>query len=399
MILEAIGCVLLLQVNGGPQLDELLRRMEQGASPPPAVSPDVGRAAAARITPHADEPLLERCILLARLARQEQALTPVLLDVIAARGPGAGRATVTLVARGDDLPREVPAALIDTLAELTASDDDPVAVSAAELIGRWGSPGVVSDLLDACAAAGAAGAPRVRALIAGVAANHQASAARWIETIAARTSGDEPWLDALGAFVRDLAARDVEAAEHVVQSARSGSLGPGAVFLRGLGGVGLDDRERFEAARSVLTEYLVAAAEDPGALPAATAAAAVHAAADLLLAELPPLVPALVLAPRPRALRVAAIQALARVGYRDQPTIDLLIPLLADPDREVAAAAHDVLKLKTGQRMAGRETLWLRWRDGARLPDAPPGGRDAWLAEQREIQVAGRRRHAGAARP
>lgn len=184
-------------------------------------------------------------------------------------------------------------------------------------------------------------------------------------------------------------AQDPTVADHLLEVVSSGAAGPQGAYLRALGGVSLADEARWHRASELVVSFLVAADEDMASEAAApdVLAAAVGAGADLFVPELLRYLPQLA-APGPRPdVRIAALEAVAKVGYRDGPTIDLLIDLLEDPDREVAIQAHATLVRKSGYRAAHRKELWTTWRKRLTLPDAPPLDDAERMAEQRRIRL------------
>lgn len=377
-------CAVLFQAL---TLDDVLTALADGEPLPPVVSTDLGREAAERITPSTDLEDLEQ---LAGLARAGQAWAPLaraLLPVVAGDEGTSNRALELLgEVPAQALPPTAPPAVIERLVSVSVHDE-PGALVAARLLGRWAPPDVAGALLETWAADGD---ERAGVLVGQLAANRRGEPCEWIAVIAALPAVDVPWGEPLAQLARELGRRSLPAADAVLEAVEAGDHGPGAALLRAVGCVPLDDPARWERAREVVAAHL-APHVDPDEPLGPELAAAVRAATDLLLDDLPPLLPALARDPRP-AVRVAAVQALLPLGRRDAPTIGLLIELLDDPDGVVAAAAFRVLSKKSGERFPARKALWERWRDRA---DLPTPGADAdlgeWLDELRRAEGLRRR--------
>lgn len=382
---------------GDEALDELLRSLADGGAIPKVVEGDVGHAAAARITPFGnDDESLTALATIARRGGAAEHLSAALVSVLADRGSTVARATVLLA----DLPlyvipKQVPESAIDAAVELARSGPEVAVEGQAEagatLVGLWGSPDVVRTLLSELVEAGS---PQLALrVVTPITSNQSAKPLDWVDMVAALdpTSGTAPapWTTQLGLVLRDLVLRDTAAADRLADVSASNT-GPSGALLRALGGSPLDDADRFERARQLVLIYLEAA--KTGEVPTADAVAAIGAGTDLLLAEVALALPTLTAPTNPALVRIAAVRALERVGYRDAPTIDLLIKLLDDADPTVGIAAFEVLRLKSGQTSyTQRKSLWERWRARTTLPESPPDGLEVWLDLQRQLEAQTRR--------
>lgn len=374
---------LLLQVV---TLDDVLRGLEEGAPPPAPLPAPLAAEAVSRIEADAgatlDAARLARLIEVARSSpRTAQPLAKALVGVVGHGGELAEVAVPVLAAAPRaSLPAAVPPAVVDRLVERLEADDAG-APGAARLLGRWAPPARLSALLQAWQAEPAARARCAEALLGELPAN-AAPPAALLRTLQELGEGEglAAWTRPLGAAAFELTRRDPDAALEVVAL---GERGPCGAFLHGLGGVGLASAERWERARAVLADHLEARLT----LPPVVVAATVRGATALLLDELLPLLQPMVMESPSPAIRVAAVEALAALGYRDRPTIDCLVALLEDRDREVAAAAYDVLRLKSGQTLPARKALWASWRATAELPEEPPDGAQERLAAQRRTRA------------
>lgn len=385
-----LALIVLLQVPS-QRVEEVLRRIEEGA-PPEHVSRELGRAAVERVRPDIDAQTLDGLAHIARAGDAQALLAERLVGILAQSGPAAERAVCLLAGLpAEDLPPAWPADVpLYPLVDLATGEDEAAALAAAGLVGRWAAPQDVTALLDAWVEEQQ---DRARALLAVLPENRRATPAEWIHAIAERWyPPTTSWLVDLSAAARQLALRDVAAADAALEKAGMGSFGPAGATLRAVGGVPLDDPERWDRARSLIGGIIEAAAHEAAAVEPTILEAAIRAATDLYLPELPPSLPSFVLPNYPTGARVAAIEALKTLTYRSGPTIDVLIDLLDDSDGLVASTAGEVLRAKSGKRMPGRKPLWERWRASVELPDGPPGeSAEAWLEKIRVSQASVRR--------
>lgn len=386
-LLCAVALCLGLQDLGS--VDEALEVLARGEALEGRVPEEVAREAAARIGAFTREPELDALarVALAGAARVE--LGRALCDVVRGQGPGdleAARCLARLPEADRDAvlaaaPADLPGWL-RTRVEACADEDASAAAEVAgavEVFARTARP----DELALALQAWADGAPawRARVLLEHVGVARQpASVLALLAEIDVPTHLAGPLGEALAALV----SRDEGAAALALEQVALGRWGAGGALLRSLGAVTV---ERQEAASALVVEALAAldlASED---VDDDVVSAVVTAAGELLVWQVVPALPALA-ADRARATRVrcAAVHALAHVGYRDAPTIDLLVALLRDPDAAVAAEAHRTLQLKAGVRLDARPALWEAWRRGQSLPEGPPESDEARLRRERELR-------------
>lgn len=208
-----------------------------------------------------------------------------------------------------------------------------------------------------------------------------------LEALASATLAEELYAP-LRQAVHDLALASGEALEVVFHRATVGDRGTGDALLRALGAA---PPSRYAQAAPPLVDLLAVFADNPTGVEPMTLAVAVEAAGELLVPELVPLLVPLTARGIPQEVRLRTIEAASRVGYRDQPTISLLIRLLSDPDEKVRLAAWESLKSKSGQRIPAQHEAWQRWLDGAKLPEQPPVTDNAErLTAERAIRLGGR---------
>ncbi|MCO5165363.1 MAG: hypothetical protein M9894_03220 [Planctomycetes bacterium] len=354
------------------------------------VPPDVAREAIAAITPDLVPEEFAELVAIGRLGEDPDELWRALVPIVVARSESSREAVVALAGLatrqlrpGEPPPPVLPAEALEVGQALAREDEeDRVAEAAAILVLPRSTPDDAAWLLEAWVAQGAA--RRVTALLGAL---HRVSdpAAIVRHLLAADLGADfaRPLADALKRLARDPATAD-----ELMEAVSSGAVGPRAAHLRALGGVSLADEERWQRASELVHAFIYAVEDDAAAVPADETAAAVEAGADLLLPRLLPLLPHLALHGRSTAVRVAALEATGRVGYRDAPTIDLLIGLLEDPDGEVARAAYGALLKRSRYRAEHRKEHWVLWRAGVTLPSEPPQSDEERMAEQRRLRAA-----------
>lgn len=392
-LVTAFALTVLLQVEPTTSLDDLLRSMDDGAPPPTKVEDDVAAAAALRIEPDVEPGQLTQLAALASVgqAPARHVLAVRLMDVVAERREASATAARLLAALPAEVllskttRPEVVAGLIELVDVAFAQEDAALGVIAADLLGRWAPPTTVSSLLSAWAEVPEC-VDQAHALIARLPDNTAAAPAELVRALRDLPEDGGAWSQPLGGVARQLASSSPEAADVLLEWTRDARLGPSAAWLVGLGGVDLRDERRRDAARQVVLELV----EYPG--DPVIASAALRAAAGLMLDEVLPMLPALTLQ-GPVMVRVASIDGLRALAYKDAPTVDLLITLLSDPAPEVVVAAHAALCEKTGERFPGVAEAWTLWRDRVTLPEGPEEGMEAWLADRRTT-VGMLRRHA-----
>ncbi|MCO5168084.1 MAG: hypothetical protein M9894_17205 [Planctomycetes bacterium] len=377
MTVGAAALLLLLALDLA-SVDEALLALERGERLEGRVTPDAALTAAARIGPFTSPAEVTALARVARAGGAEAALGRALVDAVRALGPSAPAAAGALagaqVHERDAALAAAPADLPAALLELAGGDApcDP----ALALLARVATP---EELAAAVQRWATADEP---ALAAGL-LRHVGAARRPAATLSLLSLvevGPElvgPLGDALAALV----ARDDGAAAEAVARAARGVRGPGGALLRSLGAVG---PARHEAASALVVEALdeLEAGDDDLAL-----SAAITAAGELLLPRVLPALPGLAADQgRARVVRRAAVEALVHVGYRDAPTIELLIGLLRDPDAVVAAEAHRTLLRKAGVRLDARPDLWEAWRRSRPLPEHAPEDDETRLLRERALR-------------
>jgi len=140
--------------------------------------------------------------------------------------------------------------------------------------------------------------------------------------------------------------------------------GPGGAVLRSLSAL---PPENWDMVRQVVLLFLDNV-EEPALL-----LAALDCGATLRFDEVLPLADLLARESNRAELRVAAIDAIAQVGYRDAPTMDLLIGLLEADTSAVRESAYKALCRKSGARgLSPEPAIWQLWRRRTALPDEPP---------------------------
>lgn len=394
MILASLVLVALL-----PQvvttLEEGLELLEQGAEPTRVLAP-AGVAAARAIEPLADDPEhLRRLAHLARLGKAHADLASALGEVVAARGPCL---TVALAELGA-LPRpELDAAAarlsaesIDVLLGAIRDDEDPAAVRGAIALLVPRLPALtLADSLQTWAY-DERDVPKAVALLEQL---HRAAEPMECYTAVANVDLPPTLWPVTAVALRALLQRDPRVADVALEHASQGTWGPGCAVLHSLGGLWLDDEERLARATSIIDSLLAEIAEGGTAgIPPDAVSATITAGGDLLVPSVVPLLPALARDGN-TAIRVAAINAMPKVCYRDAPTIDLLISLLGDPSAEVAVAAYEALRRKSGQtKLPMRVEMWTRWRESTELPaTAPEQDVATRLEADRRLRAASARR-------
>lgn len=354
------------------------------------VPPDVAREAVSAITPDLPPEELIELVAIARLGEEPDELWTALVPVVVGRGASSREAVVALtqlatrtLRPGERPPPALPPEALEVGAELAREDEeDRVAEAAAILVLPRSTPDDAAALLDAWTHAGAA--RRVTALLGALhRINDPAAIVRHLVARDLDAAFARPLADALKRLARDPATAD-----ELLQAVSSGVLGPEAAHLRALGGVSLSDEERWQRASELVLGVIYAVEQDLAAVPVDETAAAVEAAAELYLPQLLPLLPHLALHGRGTAVRVAALEAIGRVGYRDAPTIDLLIGLLEDRDGPVARAAYGALVKRSRYRAEHRKEHWVVWRATVTLPDEPPQSDEERMTEQRRLRAA-----------
>jgi hypothetical protein len=183
--------------------------------------------------------------------------------------------------------------------------------------------------------------------------------------------------------LRQLVRRSPEVADEAL-SRGGGVEGAGgdsvAAVVRSLGGLRLSDEPRWRRGAELLAGLLASRDLTPG-----LQVAALLAAGELLVPEVVALLPAALRHADP-AVRCAAATTIGLVGYRDGPTVDLLIEALGDPAPEVADAVLAALVKKTGQRLPAQVALWRRYRAAATLPAHPPQSAADRLGSERQLR-------------
>lgn len=374
-------------------LEEALAASQRGA-PPLAVSPQVAREAAERIVPGLTDD--EELGPLARVARAgaPEAAARRLAAVLEQGAAGVGAAARELAACEPALRdaalapvlARAPALLRDTLTRLafTPDEDAAAAAGAARLLAPLLEPRAVASALEVWAAE-----PAGRACVLAALEEVARAPARPRELLRALALEVEALPGAEGALGAAFAAllADPAAAAEALELLASETYGPEGCLLRGLPGLSPD---LWPEATAVLERLLEGAGERGEGLEPALLASALLGAADLRLPAAHELALAL---SRPEAraaevVRAAAVEALARVGYRDAPTLAHLIALLGDRAASVRRAAHAALLRKAGRRdMPARVEIWRAWwrrllDEG--LPEEPPSSLEERMAQERE---------------
>ena len=190
-------------------------------------------------------------------------------------------------------------------------------------------------------------------------------------------------IEPLGAALARLVAEG--ASEVALRHVELERWGQGSPVLASL--VGLPPRRWDEVRRQVLDQLPRGGdAHRAAALEVATASLLPEALADARQLAADP-------ARAPR-LRRAGLRALVELGYRDAPTLELLVSLLSDAEPSVAGAAHAALLRKGGARLPARPEAWRRWLSAQALPPGPPADRWERLAQQRALRIRLDRRRA-----
>lgn len=373
--------------------DQGLEVLEKGGAPT-EVSRAAGREAVSRIEPSmTEDALLRRLVFLARQGKAEAELTQALVTLVEGEGACTAVALGELAqSRPADLDR-VSATLsprtVGLLVDLLAEADDPTAFGALELLARVVEPAALIVLLDTWSEE-EADRPRALRLIGLL---ERAKGPAELFQAVARMRLSQPLWGPAGDALRALVKRDPATADLALMLAERAEYGAGAIVIRSLGGLWLDDAERLTKAFGVLDLLVTEVQDDLQALTPDLTTAAVETAADLLMPSVVPLLPSLALHGPSSPLRAAAIRAMGKLCYRDAPTVDLLIKLLEDADAGVATAAYETLRAKSGQRtLPMRKDMWDRWRASADLPAEPPTPDAERLDAERALRGKSQRR-------
>lgn len=387
----ALVLSLLLPLLQVVSVDQGLSLLEAG-EPLEAVEPSVGKAAAERVAAAPDPLTLHRLSTLARLGGAEAALGRALVRVVAAgQGPllagaldEASHLSDDALAAGD-LPPVALATLVDLLWSVSPDDgQEQAALGAVLLAGPRADPAQLAGFVAAWAPEPTL-RPRAERLVAGLARSRQPLAA-YDALLGLELPA--PLAAHRTAALVELVRRSPEVADEALT--RSG-LDPAAgdsvaVVVRSLGGLRLSDEPRWRRGAELLAGLLAARDLTPG-----LRAAALLAAGELLVPDVVPLLPPALRDADP-GVRCAAAATIGLVGYRDGPTVDLLIEALADPAPEVADAVLAALVRKTGQRLPAQLALWRRYRAAATLPAHPPQSAAERLGAERRLRADVERR-------
>ncbi len=378
----ALVLVALLDLGS---VDEALEAVASGERLEGRVPVEVARDAAARIGAFTRDPELGALVRVALAGGARDQVGRALLEAVRAQGPGALEAAACLARLADDDRRAVLAAAppdlpADLRALVEGSAPDADVTGALCVLAGTASADELAQALQAWADQGEVA--RARGLLEQAGAARQPALA--VACLGAVEVGPE-LTGPLGEALAALVARDEGAAAAAVERVGLGVWGPGGALVRSLGAVRGD---LAGVAAALVTEAVGALALPPGDVDDDVLAAIVAAAGEQLVWQVVPTLPGLA-ADRARGarLRRAAVHALSHVGYRDAPTIDLLVGLLRDPDRAVAAEAHRTLLLKAGVRLDARPELWEAWRRGQALPATPPEPDEARLRRERELRA------------
>lgn len=340
----------------------------------------VALEAVAAIRPDTEADDLEKLVQVAKAGGATRELRDALMRLVYDQGQATRAALVALQALPEDVlsapgAPKAPPTLEPVLYQLALSEELTVAGMAFRLV----VPLLGEDALVAAVEQADEGRAR---LFLRLAADTTAPPAAVVDRLLAADL--RPGLgEATGELLRALVHREAKAADALLDRVSGGDLGFEACGLRAVGGVRLSDAARAERAASILQVYLAELTADLQAYPPGVVAATVTASTEQFLPDVLPLLPGVAQSGPGTAARVAAIRAIAQIGYRDAPTVDLLLTLLADKDTVVSSAAWLALRKKTSQDLPNRLERWKAWRERTDLPAAPKVEAEKRLEVQR----------------
>lgn len=383
-VVSAATLLLVGPLCASTNLSDALEALEAN-EPLGKISLRVGLAATRRIRSTTEDEQLERLVKIAQAGRAQRALGQALVVHIGERGAGQRVAVRALAAFPErlrhDLTERPPKLWTFNLKRLLERTLTPATDGAVlTLLVPHASVELLSRLYRRWRETSPA---RAELLLSRLGGCRPAQRARVLELLT-RFPPAAAHLAALVATCRAL-ARDLAIGTTMVTAAERGDLGPHDVFLHVLGAVPPSLWKR--ATRVTLGHLTDLEEEAESAEEQARLAAAVLTAAQLRCPDVLDRLPLLLSSPTPSRIRIAAVQALALVAYRDGPTIDRLIKLLGDADPAVAEAAYGSLKRKAAVRLKlpMRPDVWQAWRRSQKLPDQAPEPVEERLAKQRSL--------------